>query len=134
MLGKGPSEAIAKETSLKLKEISYIHAEGFSSTALKHGPFALIVDKLPVFILNCELDNHEKNMNTLHEVKSRGAFVILIGSQNVEGVLNLNIPYNKTFGGILGNIYLQALSYDLALNRGINPDYPRNLAKVVTVD
>jgi glutamine---fructose-6-phosphate transaminase (isomerizing) len=134
VLGKGPSEAIARETSLKLKEIAYMHAEGFSSTALKHGPFALIVDKLPVFILNCEPYNHDKNMNALQEVLARNAFVILIGHEQVDNVFNLQIPPNEIFSGVIGNVYLQALSYYMALKQDINPDFPRNLAKVVTVE
>ena len=131
ILGKGSSEAIAKESALKLKEISYIHAEGFSSSALKHGPFALISAGLPIFILDTDLEFNDKNSNAYEEVKARNANVIKIGS---EESCYLQIDYSKTYGGLLANIYLQILSFEIALESGTNPDYPRNLAKVVTVE
>jgi glucosamine--fructose-6-phosphate aminotransferase (isomerizing) len=131
ILGKGSSEAIAKESALKLKEISYIHAEGFSSSALKHGPFALITNNLPIFILDVDIEHTDKNSNAYAEVKAREAHVIKIGSDNS---CDLQIDYNKTFGGLLANIYLQILSFEISLISGNNPDYPRNLAKVVTVE
>ena len=131
ILGKGSNEAIAKEAALKLKEIAYIHAEGFSSSALKHGPFALIVPNLPIFILDTNQEHTDKNSNACHEVKARFADVYMIGFNDEHDLL---IDYNKTFGGLLGNVYLQILSYEIALKQGYNPDYPRNLAKVVTVE
>ena len=135
ILGKGSSEAIAKESALKLKEISYIHAEGFSSSALKHGPFALITNNLPIFILDVDIEHTEKNSNAYAEVKAREAHVIKIGiSSDLNNSCDLQIDYNKTFGGLLANVYLQILSFEIALNTGNNPDYPRNLAKVVTVE
>jgi glucosamine--fructose-6-phosphate aminotransferase (isomerizing) len=160
ILGKGSSEAIAKESALKLKEISYIHAEGFSSSALKHGPFALITNNLPIFILDVDIEHTDKNSNAYAEVKAREAHVIKIGSLNLfegqkcktslnlfegnasrmpddkqsDNSCDLQIDYNKTFGGLLANVYLQILSFEIALNTGNNPDYPRNLAKVVTVE
>jgi len=144
ILGKGSSEAIAKESALKLKEISYIHAEGFSSSALKHGPFALITNNLPIFILDVDIEHTDKNLNAYAEVKAREAHVIKIGMSCLKGMqpsasgsdnsCDLQIDYNKTFGGLLANIYLQILSFEIALISGNNPDYPRNLAKVVTVE
>jgi len=131
VLGKGSDEAIAKESALKLKEIAYTHAEGFSSSALKHGPFALITPGLPIFILDTNPDSHDKNLNAFQEVKARDARVVLIGSSDS---CELKTDYSKTFGGVLVNIYLQILSFELGLKSGTNPDYPRNLAKVVTVE
>ncbi len=131
VLSKGSDEAIARESALKLKEIAYIHAEGFSSSALKHGPFALITPGLPIFILDTNPEHHDKNTNAYQEVKARDAHVVLIGSDNT---CELITDYSKTFGGILANIYLQILSFELAIALGTNPDYPRNLAKVVTVE
>jgi len=131
ILGKGSSEAIAKESALKLKEIAYIHAEGFSSSALKHGSFALIIPKLPIFIIDVDYEHHNKNMNAYQEIKARGAHIIKIG---YDESCELVIDQNSTFGGIIANIYLQIISFELALKNGYNPDYPRNLAKVVTVE
>lgn len=134
ILGKGSNMAIANECALKLKEIGYIHAEGFSSSALKHGPFALIVEKLPIFIINTNRKYYEKNINAFNEVLARGANVHMITNKSLQTDNNLVIDNNETFDGLLANIYLQLLSYKVALYRGINPDFPRNLAKVVTVD
>lgn len=131
ILGKGQQQAIANEGALKLKEIAYMHAEGFSSSALKHGPFALIVPNLPIFIIDVENEHHDKNMIAYHEVKARGANAHLISSI-VD--TKLDVLQNTTFGGIIANIYFQIISYKLALKGKYNPDYPRNLAKVVTVD
>ena len=130
LLGKGKSEAIAKEGSLKIKEISYIHAEGYSSSALKHGPFALIEEGTPIILLDIDHDHRDKTNNVYQEVLSRGAYVIRISDKDGE----LMVKTNRTFGGILANIYLQIISYYVALELGHSPDYPRNLAKVVTVE
>jgi glucosamine--fructose-6-phosphate aminotransferase (isomerizing) len=132
ILGKGVNQAISYEGALKLKEIAYIHAEGFSSSALKHGPFALIVDNLPIFIIDTDYINHEKNMNAYNEVKCRGAKTIMISS--ILSNSELTVDTNNTFGGVLSNIYFQLIAYKIALLRGNNPDFPRNLAKVVTVE
>ena len=131
ILGKGSNQAIACEGSLKLKEIAYIHAEGFSSSALKHGPFALIVQDVPIFIIDIDHVHHDKNMNAFHEVTARGANPIVISCfPNA----HLTIDNNNTFGGILVNIYFQLIALKVAILKGHNPDFPRNLAKVVTVD
>jgi glucosamine--fructose-6-phosphate aminotransferase (isomerizing) len=132
LLGKGNDEAIAKEGSLKLKEVTYIHAEGYSSSALKHGPFGLIEQGMPIIILDTNNEFREKNNNVYQEVIARGATVIKIS--NVKENDNLFIEDNKTFSGLLANIYIQLLSYYCAIEKGLNPDFPRNLAKVVTVD
>jgi glucosamine--fructose-6-phosphate aminotransferase (isomerizing) len=131
ILGKGSDEAIAKESALKLKEIAYYHAEGFSSSALKHGSFALITSGLPIFILDTNINYHDKNMNAYQEIKARDAHVIKIGYCEDSDLI---IPECNTFGGVIANIYLQILSFELAIKNNINPDYPKNLAKVVTVE
>jgi glucosamine--fructose-6-phosphate aminotransferase (isomerizing) len=130
LLGKGKEEAIAKEGALKIKEVAYIHAEGYSSSALKHGPFALIEDKTPIIIFDVDDEHRDKNRNVYEEIKARNAYVVRIS--DVEG--ELIIERNKTFGGLLANVYIQLISYYTALEKGNNPDYPRNLAKVVTVE
>jgi glucosamine--fructose-6-phosphate aminotransferase (isomerizing) len=130
LLGKGKEEAIAKEGALKMKEIAYIHAEGYSSSALKHGPFALIEDGLPIILLDINEENRDKNKNAYQEIKARNAFILRI--TDLEG--ELLIEKNKTFGGLTANVYIQLLSYYLSIQKGVNPDFPRNLAKVVTVE
>jgi glucosamine--fructose-6-phosphate aminotransferase (isomerizing) len=131
VLGKGKEEAVAKEGALKIKEVTYIHAEGYSSSALKHGPFGLLEPGLPVILLDVNDKYREKNENVYQEVVARDAYVIRISDQE-NGTLC--IDKNTTYGGILANIDLQLLSYFCAIDKGYNPDYPRNLAKVVTVE
>ena len=131
ILGKGKNKAIAKEGALKIKEIAYIHAEGFSSSSLKHGPFALIEENLPIIILDVDDENREKNRNAYQEIMARNAFIMRI-SDTTEG--ELKIDKNVTFGGVIANIYIQLLSYQLSVQQGYNPDFPKNLAKVVTVE
>lgn len=132
VLGKGKEEAIAKESSLKLKEVAYVHAEGYSSSALKHGPFALIKPNLPVILLDIDDEHRDKNKNTYQEIVARNALVIKISDANTNATLELE--NNGTFGGVLANVYIQLLSYYLAIENNYNPDFPRNLAKVVTVE
>jgi glucosamine--fructose-6-phosphate aminotransferase (isomerizing) len=132
ILGKGKEQAIAKEGSLKLKEVSYIHAEGYSSSALKHGPFGMIVPELPIILIDINEDMRDKNQNAYQEITAREATVIRISENNNIG--DLVIEDNYTFGGLLANVYLQLLSYYCAIENGTNPDFPRNLAKVVTVE
>ena len=138
VLGKGTDEYVAKEGSLKIKEISYIHSEGYSASALKHGPFALLDEKFPVIILNCQEEHSAKVLNCFEEVHSRNSPILLI-TNNSEIVLNktcklVNIIKNNSYSSLLGIIPLQLLAYYLSINRGINPDIPKNLAKVVTVE
>jgi len=130
LLGKGRSQAIAMEGALKLKEVAYIHSEGYSSSALKHGTFALIVPNLPIIIFDIDEEHHSKNRNAYQEVIAREAHVICISDN---GNADIKIEKNHTFGGVLANINIQLLSYFIALELGHNPDYPKNLAKVVTV-
>jgi len=143
LLGKSYCEAIAREGALKIKEVAYVHAEGYSSSALKHGPFALIEEGLPIIILDIGKEFREKNQNVIEEVKSRGADIWILTddisrttkSENDEPNMHItHLPENNTFGSIIAGVIIQYFSYELALKRGYNPDYPRNLAKVVTVE
>lgn len=137
ILGKQIGEWIAKEGSLKIKEISYIHSEGYSAAALKHGPFALLSPNIPIIMLANDDQFNCKIENVTSEVKSRHANIIYITNK---ATINPNIDFlfyfdNKTvLFPILSIVPLQVLAYFLALERGNNPDYPRNLAKVVTVE
>lgn len=138
ILGKDELYASALEGSLKIKEITYIHAEGFVMSALKHGPYALIEKDTPVILLYKKKDHIVKSIS--QELITRGAFLIEITNDSEmldldNEILNLiNIPDNKIFTGVLHMIVLQLLSYNMSILKNINPDMPRNLAKVVTVD
>ena len=138
LLGKGSDEYIAKEGSLKIKEISYIHSEGYSSSSLKHGPFALLDEKFPVIILNLDQTHRSKTLNCYQEVMARNSPILFI--TNDKTILNdiqsdyILISENKTYASLLGIIPIQLLAYYLSINKGINPDKPKNLAKVVTVE
>jgi glucosamine--fructose-6-phosphate aminotransferase (isomerizing) len=135
ILGKGKSESVAKEGALKIKEISYIHSEGYSTSSLKHGPFALLNENFPVVIIAPNDINYSKSENAYEEIKSRNAPILFITDKKNQDKENvLYIPENKTFRDMLSVIPIQLLAYNLAVSRGINPDTPRNLAKVVTVE
>jgi glucosamine--fructose-6-phosphate aminotransferase (isomerizing) len=138
LLGKGQAEFVAMEGALKIKEIAYIHAEGKSAASLKHGPFALIHNKLPIIFINMSSNTagHHAIINSYHEVASRDCFPIVICDEKTfspEFVNGAMIPYNLTFGNLLANIVLQQLALSVSYQKGIHPDFPRNLAKVVTV-
>lgn len=144
VLGKGYAEPIAHEGALKIKEITYLHAEGYSGGALKHGPFALIENesgkfgKTPIIMIILD-DEHGAHMRTAaEEVRARGAYTIVITDnpsycEKVADVI-IPIPNNGPMTALLAVIPLQLIAYELALKKGINPDVPRNLAKAVTVD
>lgn len=136
ILGKGIGHYIAKEGCLKLKELSYIHAEGYSSSSLKHGPFALLEKDYPVILLAPKDCYFSKNMNAYEEVKTRHASVLLITNNNsyIANPNTLLLPNNDSYFYLLALIPIQMLAYKLAINNGNNPDMPRNLAKVVTVE
>jgi glucosamine--fructose-6-phosphate aminotransferase (isomerizing) len=138
LLGKGSDEFIAKEGALKIKEISYIHSEGYSSSSLKHGPFALLDENFPVIILNMDQTHRAKTLNCYQEVSSRNAPVLLITNDiSISSEVSCDIiyvPENKSYASLLGIIPIQLLAYYLSINKGINPDKPKNLAKVVTVE
>jgi glucosamine--fructose-6-phosphate aminotransferase (isomerizing) len=139
ILGKGKMECVAKEAALKLKEICYIHAEAYSGSALKHGPFALLKEGFPVIFL-FDKENKDKMLNAYQEVKSRKAYCLVISElplfTNDVDVDNhfIRIPENGDIQEILYMVVLQHLCYSISQRRGINPDNPRNLAKVVTVE
>lgn len=139
ILGKGQGEFVAMEGALKIKEIAYIHAEGKSAASLKHGPFALIHNKIPIIFIDMKVGHHGEHhtiLNSYHEVASRDCFPIVICDERTfcsdftNGVI---LPHNSTFGNILANIILQKLALSVSYQKGIHPDFPRNLAKVVTV-
>jgi glucosamine--fructose-6-phosphate aminotransferase (isomerizing) len=138
LLGKGSDEFIAKEGALKIKEISYIHSEGYSSSSLKHGPFALLDENFPVIILNMDQTHRAKTLNCYQEVSSRNAPVLLItNDMSISREVSCDIiyvPENKSYASLIGIIPIQFLAYHLSINKGINPDKPKNLAKVVTVE
>jgi len=138
LLGKGSDEFIAKEGALKIKEISYIHSEGYSSSSLKHGPFALLDENFPVIILNMDQTHRAKTLNCYQEVSSRNAPVLIITNDiSISSEVSCDIiyvPENKSYASLLGIIPIQLLAYHLSISKGINPDKPKNLAKVVTVE
>jgi glucosamine--fructose-6-phosphate aminotransferase (isomerizing) len=137
LLGKGTDECIAKEGSLKIKEISYIHSEGYSASSLKHGPFALLDEHFPVILFNLS-GNDAKMQNCLEEVKSRNAMTIMVtnASNETESSSNdiLYIPENESYSSLLGIVPIQLLAYYVSIKKGLNPDTPKNLSKVVTVE
>jgi glucosamine--fructose-6-phosphate aminotransferase (isomerizing) len=140
ILGKGTDEFIAKEGALKVKEISYIHAEGYSSGSLKHGPFALLDENFPVIICNLDQKHSNKILNCYQEVASRNSPIIFITnnlslfeSNDITSEYIL-VPENKSYASLLGIIPIQLFAYYHSVNKGINPDKPKNLAKVVTVE
>jgi glucosamine--fructose-6-phosphate aminotransferase (isomerizing) len=132
ILGKDELHASALEGALKIKEIAYIHAEGFHLSALKHGPYALIQKGTPIILIYKECDHFVKSI--IEEVKTRGAVVYMISYDTTYDMNSITLPCNKTFSGLLAVIALQLLAYNLSILKEINPDQPRNLAKVVTVD
>jgi glucosamine--fructose-6-phosphate aminotransferase (isomerizing) len=139
-LGRGSSFPIALEGALKLKEISYIHAEGYPAAEMKHGPIALIDENMPVFVIATKGENYEKVVSNIQEVKARKGKVIAIvtkGDTVVKDIADhtIHIPdTDEVLVPILATIPLQLLSYHIAVLRNCNVDQPRNLAKSVTVE
>jgi len=138
ILGKEKGEALSKEASLKIKEISYIHAEGYSSSALKHGPFALLEKNMPVILLLLKNKFYAKNYSCYEEIISRESPVLIINNYDIERCDTyehvISIPYNEVYNELLAIIPLQIIAYKLSIKHNINPDKPRNLAKCVTTD
>ena len=134
ILGKGISEYISYESALKIKEISYIHAEGYNGSSLKHGPFALLSEDFPVILISPNNIHYQKMLNVYQEIKSRNAPIIFITNVKTDIENSLIIPNNKKFGDLLNIIPMQLLAYNLSIKKNINPDYPRNLAKSVVVE
>ena len=139
-LGRGYNFPVALEGALKLKEISYIHAEGYPAAEMKHGPIALIDAEMPIVVIATRKGNYEKVVSNIQEVKARGGRLISIvteGDKTVKELSDYCIEIPKCFNELsplLTNIPLQLLSYHIALLRGCNVDQPRNLAKSVTVE
>ncbi len=139
-LGRGSSFPVALEGALKLKEISYIHAEGYPAAEMKHGPIALIDESMPVFVIATKGNSYEKVVSNIQEVKARKGKIVAIvtkGDVHVKELADdvIEIPESdENFVPLLATIPLQLLSYHIALIRGCNVDQPRNLAKSVTVE
>jgi glucosamine--fructose-6-phosphate aminotransferase (isomerizing) len=139
-LGRGISYPIALEGALKLKEISYIHAEGYAAGELKHGPIALIDENVPVIVVAPEDDLFEKSISNMQEVAARGGQIILISDAKPEKagcdlVANIRVPRGHPFvNPLLYAVPIQLLAYHTAVFMGTDVDQPRNLAKSVTVE
>jgi len=133
LIGRGLQYATALEAALKIKEVSYIHAEAFAGGELKHGPLALIEDGTPVIVFVAE-ENEKKIVSNAEEVKARGGYVVGV-SAGRHDVFDywIKVPESGDLNPIVQVIPMQILSYELAVLRGLNPDKPRNLAKSVTV-
>lgn len=139
-LGRGYLYPVALEGALKLKEISYIHAEGYPAAEMKHGPIALIDDKMPVVVIATKDHSYEKIINNIQEIKARNGIVIAViteGDKVIKEMADhvIEIPLtHPIFSPIVAVIPLQLLAYHIAVLRGCNVDQPRNLAKSVTVE
>jgi len=139
-LGRGYNFPIALEGALKLKEISYIHAEGYPAAEMKHGPIALVDDQLPVFFVATKDTYYEKVVSNIQEIKARKGKVIAVISQGDEIIASMAddtivVPEaNEIVAPMLSVIPLQLLSYYTGVARGLDVDKPRNLAKSVTVE
>jgi glucosamine--fructose-6-phosphate aminotransferase (isomerizing) len=139
-LGRGYSFPVALEGALKLKEISYIHAEGYPAAEMKHGPIALIDEEMPVVVIATKGPNYEKVVSTIQEIKARKGKIIAVvndGDKDVKKVADyvIEIPEtDESLVPLVSVVPLQLLSYHIAVMRGCNVDQPRNLAKSVTVE
>ena len=139
-LGRGYNFPVALEGALKLKEISYIHAEGYPAAEMKHGPIALIDEEMPVVVIATNPSAREKILSNIQEVKARKGRIIAIVSEGDKEIKSLaefviEIPETEeALTPLLSVIPLQLLAYHIALLRDCNVDQPRNLAKSVTVE
>jgi glucosamine--fructose-6-phosphate aminotransferase (isomerizing) len=139
-LGRGYNFPVALEGALKLKEISYIHAEGYPAAEMKHGPIALIDENMPVFVIATNPSAYDKIMSNIQEVKARKGVVVAVvteGDQAIKKLADYTIEIPATeepLTPLLSVVPLQLLAYHIALLRGCNVDQPRNLAKSVTVE
>ncbi len=139
-LGRHLNYPVAMEGALKLKEISYIHAEGYPAGEMKHGPIALIDEEIPVVVLSPRSRVYEKMVSNIEEAKARGGLVIGVGMEDDDNLADMcdyyiEIPDTRELlTPLLTAIPMQILSYDLAVRRGCDVDQPRNLAKSVTVE
>jgi len=139
-LGRGYNYPTALEGALKLKEISYIHAEGLPAAEMKHGPIALIDENMPVVIIAPQDNVYSKVMSNVQEVKARGGRIVAVvteGDTELAGMVDHVIPIPQTIDlltPVLATVPLQLMAYHMAVMRGCNVDMPRNLAKSVTVE
>jgi glucosamine--fructose-6-phosphate aminotransferase (isomerizing) len=139
-LGRGYNFPVALEGALKLKEISYIHAEGYPAAEMKHGPIALIDKNMPVVVIATNKGHYEKVVSNIQEIKSRDGKIIAVvtkGDRSVKALADhvIEIPeVTESLTPILASVPLQLLAYHIAVMRGCNVDQPRNLAKSVTVE
>jgi glucosamine--fructose-6-phosphate aminotransferase (isomerizing) len=139
-LGRGKGFPVALEGALKLKEVSYIHAEGYPAAEMKHGPIALIDKNMPVVILALRGRRYDKILGNIEEVKARGGMVIAIATEGAEEIREkaddiVFIPVStEAVSPILAVVPLQLFAYYIAVKRGCHVDQPRNLAKSVTVE
>jgi len=139
-LGRGYNFPVALEGALKLKEISYIHAEGYPAAEMKHGPIALIDEQMPVIVIAPKQGHYDKIVSNIQEIKSRSGKIIAVvtkGDTQVKGLADHVIEIPETsdaLSPLITTIPLQLLSYHIAVMRGCNVDQPRNLAKSVTVE
>jgi glucosamine--fructose-6-phosphate aminotransferase (isomerizing) len=140
-LGRGPAHAIALEGALKLKEISYIHAEGYAAGEMKHGPIALIDEDVPVIFVAPADELFEKTASNVQEVSARGGQVILLsdkaGIDKLGKLVKFSIELPKVHPFVTPILYavpVQLLAYHVAVLKGTDVDQPRNLAKSVTVE
>ncbi|XLS28877.1 glutamine--fructose-6-phosphate transaminase (isomerizing) [Flavobacteriaceae bacterium M23B6Z8] len=139
-LGRGYNFPVALEGALKLKEISYIHAEGYPAAEMKHGPIALIDEQMPVVVIATKKGHYDKVVSNIQEIKSRKGKIIAVvteGDVTIKGIADYVIEVPETLESLtplLTTIPLQLMSYHIAVMRGCNVDQPRNLAKSVTVE
>ncbi|RZK27016.1 MAG: SIS domain-containing protein, partial [Hymenobacter sp.] len=139
-LGRGYNFPVALEGALKLKEISYIHAEGYPAAEMKHGPIALIDENMPVVVIATRDSSYEKVVSNIQEVKARKGRIIAVvteGDTTIPAMAEfvIEVPYTaEVLTPLVSVIPLQLLSYHIAVLRGCNVDQPRNLAKSVTVE
>lgn len=134
IIGKSFDYFIAMESSLKIKEINYIHSEAYSSSSLKHGPFALLDKDMLVILICSDRKERKKIENAYEEISARGSPILLISYENINDCIRF-IPINQhSFSYLEANCILQIIAHEISLLKSINPDFPRNLAKVVTVE
>ena len=139
-MGRGFNYPVALEGALKLKEISYIHAEGYPAAEMKHGPIALIDEDMPVVFVATHHQLYKKILSNIEEVKARNGRIIAIvteGDEAVSKIAEATIavpPTLATLAPLLSVIPLQLIAYHVAVEKGLNVDQPRNLAKSVTVE
>jgi glucosamine--fructose-6-phosphate aminotransferase (isomerizing) len=139
-IGRGINYPIAQEGALKVKEISYIHSEAYAGGELKHGPFALLGDKTPVIGIVAQDSSYEAMLTNIKEIKARGSPVLALAQEGDEAIERLadmviEVPrVDLLLTPFVNTMALQLLAYDIAKKRGCPIDFPRNLAKSVTVE